>query len=39
MEDSAKKIKALLRNDQQKNYDELQQKMCQERRQAHHAHG
>lgn len=39
MEDSDKKIKALLSDDQKKKYDELQQEMRQERRQAHHAQG
>ncbi len=39
MEDSDKKIKALLSDDQKKKYDELQQEMRQERRQAHHVQG
>ena len=39
MEESDKKIKALLSDDQKKKYDELQQEMRQERRQAHHVQG
>jgi len=39
MNDSDKKIKALLTDDQKKKYDELQREMREERRQAHHAHG
>jgi periplasmic protein CpxP/Spy len=38
MEDSDKKIKALLTDDQKKKYDELEQEMRTEHRQSHHTH-